>query len=155
MARFRFASHFSQLVNQPLIWALVVSMVRLLFLFSVFIQGCSSYVELDPNDHLIGKWSLTEQGKDFENIKECEFLTFGKLNCTHSEAGFSNGYGDAHIYKTSGDWSIQSNTLTLTEIPTDNLKQKLSYKYNFKSFTADKMVLINNKGATQVWLKTN
>jgi hypothetical protein len=130
-------------------------MVRLLFLFSVFLQGCSSNEELNPNDHLIGKWSFTEQGKDYENNKECEFLTFGKLNCTNSEAGFSNGYGDAHIYKTTGSWSIKNNTLMLTETPTYNFKQELSYKYNLKSFTADTMVLINNKGATQVWFKTN
>jgi hypothetical protein len=130
-------------------------MFRLLILISLFLTGCSSTEELSSSDHISGKWSYSEIGNDYENTKICEFLISDKLVCSITEAGFSNGFGDAHIYKTTGTWNIVKNELTLTETATYNPKEKKVTKYSIKRSTMDKMLLINNQGVQQIWLKTN
>jgi len=130
-------------------------MFKHLILVSVFLSGCSSIQELDPSVYLSGKWSFTEIGKDYENNKDCDFLLPNKLVCTISETGFSNGFGDAHLYKTIGTWNVKNQMLALIETPTYNPKLQHSSQYTIKSFTTNKMVLINHYNVEQTWYKTN
>jgi hypothetical protein len=130
-------------------------MFRLLILILVFITGCSTTSELNPIDRISGVWTFTEKGTDFENSKSCSFLSLGELTCSISEAGFSNGYGDAESYQTKGSWSIKNDSLILKETPTFNPKQSINNQYSFKSFTLSKMTLLNSNGSTEVWYKKN
>jgi hypothetical protein len=128
-------------------------MIRLLILTSVFLIGCSSTQELNPDEYLSGKWSFTDKGDNYEDNKNCEFFSSGKLTCRVSEFGFANGYGDGHTYKTTGSWRIKNHLLILIENPTYDLNQTYKSRYSFKSFTLNKMVLLSGVEVTQIWYK--
>ena len=125
--------------------------MRFIVLILSFISGCSLNAAIQPIENIIGTWSFSEKGTDFEDHKLCNFLKLGKLGCSITELGFSDGFGDGEIYKTTGTWSINGSILLLSESPTYTKQISVKTKYTIISFTRTQMVLVDKFGTVQVW----
>ncbi|GLX76730.1 hypothetical protein tinsulaeT_00700 [Thalassotalea insulae] len=104
------------------------------------------------NEHsVIGTWVYTIKGNDFTDIKTCTFAANSDLKCIVEEVGYSDGFGDAHKYKTKGKWFISNNKLTMSE---SVLGKSTSINFNIVNIKSDTLVLMSEQNFKQVWQRS-
>jgi len=128
-------------------YKLLIQVPLLLISFSIFPVEKSEL-------RISGVWVYTDKGDDFIDEKTCEFLSSGDLRCTISEFGFSDRYGDGHVYKTIGSWSLKGKSLTLVESPTYSPETTYRNHYKIIELTNTKLVLLKHGGAKEKWYQT-
>ncbi|MGJ8694656.1 MAG: hypothetical protein ACSHW0_19535 [Thalassotalea sp.] len=99
-------------------------------------------------DKIIGTWSYTLKGDDFTENQTCSFNGDASFSCVIEEVGYSNGFGDAHKYKTSGKWSLVNDTLTMSYISPVNLFNKT---YTVSNIITGELTLISAKNYKEIW----
>lgn len=122
--------------------------MRLIFLFLCLL---SIDVYSANQKKIAGEWSHVVKGEDTEDSRVCELTKRGKLYCRVESFGWSEGYGDGHVFLQTGTWVLKTDKLHLEFTLSYDKSDVMTEEFVVSEINKDSIVLINQSGEIEIW----